>query len=187
EVAASVVQLVSYVVLLVQTRERAWLAVLTFFCKFEFDKNRRNREAVILPCSPVFNRSCCCYLAFWFDPYSALVHQINLFLNDLLAIFSVLHRFTIQIEVLRINRLFVEQLVQLGAQVFHPVVPLGTRAVVSQSLDIDDSTHIGRTSAVFLATDDLAFVVDNKGAPTEGIDGGIFFRMEIIGAHVGSD
>src|SRR6266700_6097503 len=120
----------------VQTRERAWLAVLTFFCKLEFDKNRRNREAVILPCSPVFNRSSCCYLAFWFDPYSALVHQINLFLNDLLAIFSVFHGFTVQVEVFGIDGLLVEELVQLGTQVFHPVVPLGTRAVVSQSLDI---------------------------------------------------
>src|SRR5207249_5799594 len=40
---------------------------------------------------------------------------------------------------------------------------------------------------VFLATNDLPLVVDNEGAPPEGIDGGIVLREEIVGAHVWGD
>src|SRR5262245_49078437 len=64
-------------------------------------------------------------LALWLDPDAALVHQAYLALDNLLAILRMLHGRALQVEVLRIDRLLVEELIEFGTQVFHPVVPLG--------------------------------------------------------------
>ena len=52
--------------------------------------------------------------------------------------------------------LFIKQLVEFGTQVFHPVIPLGASAVVTQGIDINHTADIGGTGTVLLATDDLA-------------------------------
>src|SRR5947207_3854747 len=48
-------------------------------------------------------------------PNPALVHQLDLLFDDLLPVLSVLHRLALEIQVLRVNRLFVDDLVTLGA------------------------------------------------------------------------
>ena len=98
----------------------------------------------------------------------------------------MLHRFTIQVHVLRIDGLLIQHLVEFGTQVFHPVVPLGTSAVIAQRLNVNHSTNIGRASAVVLASDNLTFVIDDEGTSTKGINRRAFFWKEIIRAHVGS-
>ncbi len=95
----------------------------------------------------------------------------NLLLDHLLAVLGVLHRFAIQVQVFGIDGLLVEQLVEFGTQVFHPVVPLRTRTMVAHCLDIDHAADVGRASAVVLPTNDLPFVVDDEGAPAKCIDG----------------
>jgi hypothetical protein len=50
-----------------------------------------------------------------FDPDAAFVHQVNLLLNNLLTVFSMLHGFTIQVQVLWIDGLFIKHLVEFGA------------------------------------------------------------------------
>ena len=72
------------------------------------------------------------------------MHQVNLLLNNLLPVFSMLHGLTIEVEVLGIDRLLVEQLVEFGAQVFEPVIPLSPGAMVAQSFNINDAANIGR-------------------------------------------
>ena len=44
----------------------------------------------------------------------------------------MLHRRTLEVEVLRVDRLLVEDLVELGAEVLEPVIPLGPRAVIPE-------------------------------------------------------
>src|SRR6266478_2982127 len=95
-------------------------------------------------------------------PDPAVVHQLDLPLDDLLAVLGVLHRLALEIEVLRIDRLLVEELVELGAEILDPVVPLGTGAMVAQRLDVDHAADVGRTGAVVLPPDDLALVVDDE-------------------------
>src|SRR3989337_2254221 len=48
-------------------------------------------------------------------PDAALVHQGDLLLDDLLAVLGVLHRGALEVEVLGVDRLLVQDLVQLGA------------------------------------------------------------------------
>src|SRR5213593_175622 len=80
-------------------------------------------------------------------PDPPVVHQLDLPLDDLLAVLRVLHGLALEIEVLRIDRLLVEELVELGAEVLHPVVPLGARAMVTQGLDVDHAADVGRSGA----------------------------------------
>src|SRR3990170_8068375 len=86
-------------------------------------------------------------------PDAAVVHQADLLLDDLLPVLGVLHGRPLQVEVLRVDRLLVHDLVELGAQVLHPVVPLGPGAMVAHRLDVDDASHVGRAGAVVLAAD----------------------------------
>src|SRR6185436_18514719 len=93
-------------------------------------------------------------------PDSALVHQLDLLLDDFLAIFCMLHGLALQVEVLRIDRLFVDDLIQLRAQILHPIVPLSAGAMISHRLDVDHTADISRTRAIILPADDLSLVVD---------------------------
>src|SRR5579884_3196292 len=86
--------------------------------------------------------TCFCTLALRLDPDAALVQQVDLSLDNLLAVLSMLHRLTLQVEIFGIDRLLIEQLVKLGAQIFKPVIPLCSRSMVAQSLDIDHASHI---------------------------------------------
>src|SRR6266545_6761107 len=101
-------------------------------------------------------------LALGLLPNVAVVHQLDLPPDDLVAVLLVLHRGPPEIEVLGVDRLFVQDLVQLRAQVLHPVVPLGVSPVVAQGLDVDDTAHVGGPRAVVLAPDDAALVVDDE-------------------------
>src|SRR5213075_3416491 len=65
--------------------------------------------------------------AIGFLPDAAVVHELDLPLDDLLAVLGVLHRLALEVEVLRVDRLLVEDLVELGAEILDPVVPLGAR------------------------------------------------------------
>src|SRR5678815_857594 len=123
----------------------------------------------------------------WLLPDSAVVHELDLPLDDLVAVLLVLHRGPLEIEVLGVDRLFVQGLVELRAQVLHPVVPLGAGPVVAQGLDVDDAAHVGGPRAVVLAPDDAALVVDDEGPPPERIDGRGLLGEEVVGAHVGRD
>src|SRR2546425_2603008 len=118
-------------------------------------------------------------------PDAAVVHELDLALDDLLAVLGVLHRRALEIEVLGIDRLLVEQLVELGTEVLHPVVPLGAGPVVAQRLDVDHAAHVRRAGAVVLAADDAALVVDDERAPAEGVDGRRLLGEEVVGPHVG--
>jgi len=71
------------------------------------------------------------------------MHQLYLLFDDLLTVLGMLHRFTIQVHVLGIDGLLIQHLVEFGTQVFHPVVPLGTSAVIAQRLNVNHSTNIG--------------------------------------------
>src|SRR5437879_5205064 len=98
----------------------------------------------ILPDELTFcNTAFLIYLSFWFDPNPALVHQVNLLLNDLLMVFSVLHRLTIQIQILGIDRLLINYLVEFGAQILHPVIPLCACAMISEGFNVNDTPNVG--------------------------------------------
>src|SRR4029450_3046591 len=98
----------------------------------------------------------------------------------LLAVLCVLHRRALQVEVLRIDRLLIEDLIEFGTQVFHPVVPLGAGTVIAQCFNVDHASYIGRPSTVVLLPNDAALVIDDVGATTKGINGRGFVGKEII-------
>src|SRR5579875_2530722 len=91
-----------------------------------------------------FWMTCACArcLAVGPGPDAALVHEVDLALDDLLAILGMLHGFAIQVQVFGINRLLVEHLIQFGAYIFEPVIPLGAGAMVAQGLNIDHPRDI---------------------------------------------
>src|SRR6266849_2976580 len=60
-------------------------------------------------------------------PDIAVVHERDLAVVDLLAELGVRIGWSIEVQVLGIDRLLVNQLIQLGPQVFYPVVPLCLR------------------------------------------------------------
>src|SRR3989441_9792148 len=104
-------------------------------------------------------------------PDAAVVHELDLPLDDLLAVLGVLHRRALEVEVLRIDGLRVEDLVELGPDVLEPVVPLGARAVVAQRLDVDHAPDGRRAGAGVLLADDPALVVDDVRAAVDAVDG----------------
>src|SRR5712691_4757837 len=79
------------------------------------------------------------YLSLRFDPDTTFMHQIDLSLNHLLSIFSMLHWFAVQIEILRVDGLLIEQLVEFGPQILEPVIPLGACPVIAQRFYINDT------------------------------------------------
>jgi len=87
--------------------------------------------------------------------------------DNLFAILCMLHRLTIQIQILRINRLFVEKLIELGAQIFQPIVPLGASAMDPSSLQYQ--SHRPHTSNPHHnpATNNLPFIIDEKERATK--------------------
>src|SRR5262249_21129242 len=103
-----------------------------------------------------------------FLPDAPLVHEPDLAPDDLLAVLRVLHRRALEIEVLRVDRPVVEDLVELGPEIFQPVVPLRAGAVIPEGLDVDHAADVGRAGAVVLASDDSPLVVDDERAPAEG-------------------
>src|SRR5205814_565243 len=120
---------------------------------------------------PVAAEPVCGMSAFGLLPDAAVVHELDLPLDDLLAVLGVLHRRALEVEVLRVDGLRVEDLVELGPDVLEPVVPLGARAVVAQRLDVDHARDVRRAGAVVLPADDPALVVDDVRAAAEGVDG----------------
>src|SRR5205814_916778 len=120
-------------------------------------------------------------------PDAALVHQPDLPLDDLLAVLGVLHRRALEVEVLRVDRPLVEDLVELGPEVLQPVVPLRPGPVVAERLDVDDAADVRGARPVVLAADDAALVVDDEGPAAEGVDGRRLLWEEVVGPHVGGD
>src|SRR2546430_552383 len=57
-------------------------------------------------------------------PDAPLMHQGNLPFDHLFAVFLMLHRRAVEVKIFGVNRLLVQYLVKLGAQILHPVIPL---------------------------------------------------------------
>src|SRR5262249_25512421 len=70
-------------------------------------------------------------------PDPAFLHQPDLLLDDFLAIVGVTAWNAVDVTVLGIDRLLVDQLRQLGANVLHPIGDLRRLPVMAQRLDID--------------------------------------------------
>src|ERR1700693_4395198 len=111
------------------------------------------------------------------------MHQRDLLLDHPLAILAMLHRRALKIQVLRVNRILVQKLIKLGAQILHPVVPGSALAMMPQRLDIDDTRDISRNSAVILTPYDLPAIIDDERIPAERIDGFVA-RADRIRAEV---
>src|SRR6185437_6327853 len=105
------------------------------------------------------------------------MHQGNLLFDYLFAVFLMLHRRAIEVEVFGVDRLLVQYLVKLGAQIFHPVVPLRVAAMVAQRLDIYYPGNISGSSAVFLPANDLPAMIDDKRAAAESVYRQIAIRI----------
>src|SRR5260370_12891163 len=90
-------------------------------------------------------------------PDITVVHELDL-APDHVAVLGVLHRRALEVQVLGIDRLVVHDLVELRAEVLHPVVPLRARAVVAQRLDVDDAADLRRAGAGGLLSGDPALV-----------------------------
>ena len=71
----------------------------------------------------------------------ALLHERDLGFSPLLAVLGVVERFAIQVEVFRVDRLFVHHLVELGSEVLHPVRPGRSVAMVAECLDVYRTAH----------------------------------------------
>src|SRR5207248_1729290 len=111
-------------------------------------------------------------------PDITVVHELDL-APDHVAVLGVLHRRALEVQVLGIDRLVIDDLVELRAEVLQPVVPLRARAVVAQRLDVDDAAHVRRPGAVVLPADDPALVVDDERAPAEGVDGRVLLGKQV--------
>src|SRR5262249_46232055 len=88
-------------------------------------------------------------------PDTARVHELNLPVDYFPAIFVVGIRGTVEVDVLRVDRLLVNKLVLLGGEVLDPVVPLRIRAEPAERLDVDGTGDPGGHAAVVVPPDDL--------------------------------
>src|SRR5207253_8966870 len=118
-------------------------------------------------------------------PDITVVHELDL-APDHVAVLGVLHRRALEVQVLGIDRLVVHDLVELRAEVLHPVVPLRARAVVAERLDVDHAAHVRRAGAVVLPADDPALVVDDERAPAEGVAGRVLLGEEVVVPMLGA-
>src|SRR5262245_42673517 len=71
-------------------------------------------------------------LAVRLNPDAALVHELDLLIDHFPAVLLMGIRGAVEVKVLRVDRLFVDELVLLGGEVLHPVVPLRARAEPAQ-------------------------------------------------------
>src|SRR5580658_965501 len=74
-------------------------------------------------------------------PDVALVHQLDLLVGDLATVLRVGVRSPVQIEVLRVDRFFVDELVLLGGQSLDPGVPLRAGPELPQRLHVYGTGH----------------------------------------------
>src|SRR5712692_3334424 len=77
------------------------------------------------------------------NPNIPIVHQLNLPLDHLLAVLGMFHGDAVEVEVLGVDGVFIQDLIELRAEVLHPVVPLGPRAVIAERFDINHAGYIG--------------------------------------------
>jgi len=115
------------------------------------------------------------------------VHELDLLFDHLAAIVVVSVRGAVEIEVLRVDRLFVDQLVLLGGEVFEPVVPLRVGAELAQRVYVDRSRDPGGSGAVVVPPDNLPAVVDNERAAAERIDGDVGVGVQVIRPDIARD
>src|ERR1700683_1271144 len=99
-------------------------------------------------------------------PDVTLVHELDLLVDDLAPVLRVRVGSAVQVQVLRVDRGLVDDLVLLGGEVLGPVVPLGTGPELAQRLHVHGPGHPGGPAAVVVPDDDLAPVVYHGGAVT---------------------
>src|SRR5262249_44936326 len=119
-------------------------------------------------------------LTFGLSPNIAFMHERNLSPGDLLEVLSVLHGLAVHIEVLGVDWVFVDDLIELGTKVLHPVIPLCAGPMVAQGFRVNHPGDIAGASAVFELADFLSLVIEDVGAAAEGIDWGCVFREQEI-------
>jgi hypothetical protein len=91
------------------------------------------------------------------------------------------------VEVGRVDRLLVDHLVQLGAQVLHPVGPLAAGAVQPHRFDVDHACDVARAAAVLVPADDPAAVVEDEAPAAEGVDRPLALGPQEVRAGVRGD
>src|SRR5262252_7065364 len=87
-----------------------------------------------------------------------------------MPIFLVLAGATLQVEVLRIDRLFVDDLRQLGAHVLQPIARARMLPMMAQRLDVEDAGDKARAVYGTLPADDGAAVIHNHRLSSTGVD-----------------
>src|SRR6266851_10296586 len=120
-------------------------------------------------------------------PDIAVMHELDLAFDHFLFVLGVFHRLALEIQILGIDRFLIDDLAELRAEVFHPVVPLGAGAMIAQGLDVNHAGHITRTSAVFQLSDLLTLIVEDVGAAPEGINRCRLFGEKVIRSEIGRD
>src|SRR6266446_3833305 len=103
-------------------------------------------------------------------PDIPLVHEPDLLRCHFATIFIMPVRDPAEVDILRVDRLFVNELVLLSGEILDPVVPLRVRAELPQRLDVDSPGDPGGSAAVVMSSDDLPAVVDHGRSATESID-----------------
>src|SRR5262245_43224231 len=121
------------------------------------------------------------------DPDVAVVHELDLLVDDLAPVLLVPVRGAIEVEILRIDRLLVDQLILLCGLVLDPVVPLGSGAEPAQRFDVDCPCDPGRSAPVVVPADNLAAIVDHGRPAAERGDRHVRLTVQVVGAHIAGD
>src|SRR5690242_11905866 len=87
-------------------------------------------------------------------PDTALLHQLDLAVDHVALVLGMLAGNRLGVEILGVDRLLVDDLRQLGADVLRPVGDLRIGPVVAQSLDVDHAGDEGRAVGIELLADD---------------------------------
>src|SRR4051794_33405086 len=90
---------------------------------------------------------------------ATLLKLSHLRLDHVAAVLVVLVRRALGVEVLRVDRLLVDQPVLLCREILHPVAPLRVGAELTQRLNVDRARDPRRGPAVRVIPDDAALVV----------------------------
>src|SRR6516225_10132272 len=120
-------------------------------------------------------------------PDAALLHTSDLSVDHLLLVLGMPAGNFFEIEVLRIDRLLVDDLGQLGTDVLGPVRYLRRLAMMPQRLDVDYPGDEGRAVRVALLADNRTAIVDDHRLPAAGVDRGLAVGVEVIAANIRRD
>src|SRR3984893_9561189 len=118
-------------------------------------------------------------------PDSALLHKPDLRVDHLALVLVMPAGNFVEIEILGVDRLLVNNLRQLGADLLRPICHLSALPMMAQRLDIDHAGDEGGAVGVALLADDRTAIVNDHRLAAPGVYRRLAVQIEMVASDVG--